>query len=286
MAEGGTNTVLAAALAGVKLGIDVGHVEAGLRSHDLRIPEKHNRRVADHLSSFLLAPTSVCQENLRRENVWGQVFVTGNTIIDSCLRYLPMAEDKSKVLEEVRFDEYCLATFHRAENVDNASTLREVVRMLTSLPIPVVYPIHPRTLARLKETGLHESLADDENVQLLPPRGYLDFLVLMKHASFILTDSGGILEEGTAPNIRKKVFIVRRKTERPEAEAAGYAELVGARADMALSRINSFLREAQPLEGPCLYGDGTAGKKITGILQEILRGGCRPLAESREGHDA
>ncbi len=281
VAEGDTNTVLAAALAGAKLGIDVGHVEAGLRSHDLRMPEEHNRRVVDHLSSYLFAPTSVNEENLRSENVWGQVFVTGNTVIDSCLRYMPTAEERSKALEELRFEEYCLATFHRAENVDDAGTLGEIVKMLTSSPIPVVYPIHPRTLARLKEAGLHESLAEDENVQLLPPKGYFDFLVLMKHASFILTDSGGIQEEATAPNIRRKVFVVRRRTERPEAEAAGYAELVGPRADLALSKIRSFLKEARVLEAPCPYGDGTSGKKIVGILQEILRDGYHPLAEGR-----
>lgn len=286
LVEGDTNTVVAAALAGSKLGIDVGHVEAGLRSYDLRMPEEHNRRIADHLSSFLFAPTSVAEENLRREAVWGQIFVTGNPVIDSCLRYLPMAEEKSTVLEELRFDEFCLATFHRAENVDDASTLREIVKMLTSCPTPVVYPIHPRTLARLKEAGLHESLAEDEHVQLLPPQGYFDFLVLMKHARLILTDSGGIQEEATAPNLRKKVFVVRRKTERPEAETAGYAELVGPKADVALPRIKSFLKEGQPLEAPSPYGDGTSGKRISGILQEILRGGHRPLAEGREGAEA
>ncbi|MFQ5837991.1 MAG: non-hydrolyzing UDP-N-acetylglucosamine 2-epimerase [Thermoplasmata archaeon] len=282
LVEGDTNTVLAAALASVKIGIDVGHVEAGLRSHDLRMPEEHNRRLTDHLSSFLFAPTKVSEANLRKESVWGRVYVTGNPAIDACLMYLPSAETRSKITEEVRYDEFCLATAHRAENVDNPETLREFVKIFTSSPKPVVYPIHPRTVKRLKEFGLYDKISQSENVQLMPPMGYFDFLVLMKQSLFILTDSGGIQEEATAPNIRKKVFVLRRSTERPEAVASGYAQVVGTEAKAALSRIREYVEDPGILAAQSPYGDGKSGKRIVGIIEELLASGTMPLSESAQ----
>jgi UDP-N-acetylglucosamine 2-epimerase (non-hydrolysing) len=280
MVEGDTNTVLATALASVKIGVDVGHVEAGLRSHDLRMPEEHNRRLTDHLSSFLFAPTTVSEANLRRESVWGTIYVTGNPIIDACLAYLPKAEKRSRVMEEVRFDEYCLATAHRAENVDDPHILSEIVKVFTECPLPVVYPIHPRTETRLREFGLYERISDSPNVQLTQPMGYFDFLVLMKRSSFILTDSGGIQEEATAPNIRKKVFVLRRSTERPEAVEAGFVEVVGTNAEEVLQRIRKFAEMHDVPEVPSPYGEGDSGRRIAGIVREILESGNAPLRNS------
>lgn len=270
LAQGDTNTVLAAALAAVKLGVDVGHVEAGLRSHDLRMPEEHNRRMADHLASYLFAPTEVAADNLQAEGVWGRVFLTGNTVIDACLRYLPLAERRSPVLGTVAFEDYCLVTAHRAENVDDAATLASFVEIFTSLPHPVVYPIHPRTRGRLKDFGLYDRLARAENVQLLPPQGYLDFLVLMKHARFLLTDSGGIQEEATAPNIRRKVFVLRETTERPEAVSSGHAEVVGTRAEEVLSRVQAYVEGGARPPAVSPYGDGTSARRIAAIVLEVL----------------
>jgi UDP-N-acetylglucosamine 2-epimerase (non-hydrolysing) len=281
LVEGDTNTVLATSLTSVKLGIDVGHVEAGLRSHDLRMPEEHNRRLTDHLSSYLFAPTEASEDNLRRESVWGRIFVTGNTVIDSCLAYMPVAERRSKVLEELRFDEYCLATAHRAENVDDPDTLAEFVRTFTSCPVPVVYPIHPRTEDRLRKFGLYTRLVRSRNVQIMGPKGYFDFLLLMRHSLFILTDSGGIQEEATAPNVRKKVFVLRRSTERPEAIHAGYAELVGTRARRAISRIQEYVQDPQPPTAPSPYGDGRSGERIVGIIRDALEGASSPLSQGR-----
>ncbi len=272
LVEGDTNTVLAAALSAVKLGVDVGHVEAGLRSYDRRMPEEHNRRVTDHLSALLFAPTEVSERNLRSESAWGRIFITGNTAIDACLIYLPTAERKSRVLEEVEYDEYCLATAHRAENVDDPETLGQLVRILTSSPLPVVYPIHPRTEARLRGFGLYGKLRGSDNVQLMSPQGYFDFLVLMKHSTFIMTDSGGIQEEATAPNIRKKVFVLRLSTERPEAVAAGYAEVVGTRAETALPPMEAYLENPKAPILPCPYGDGGASRAISQIAKLVLEG--------------
>lgn len=272
LVEGDTNTVLGAALAAAKIGIDVGHVEAGLRSYDLRMPEEHNRRLTDHLSRYLFAPTAECEKSLRGESVWGDTFVTGNTVIDACLRYLPEAERNSDILEGIRFDDYILATAHRAENVDSEDTLSEFVRIFTSSPLPVVYPTHPRTKRRLSDFGVYDELSDSDNVQLLPPLGYFDFLVLMSRARLLLTDSGGIQEEATAPNLRKKVLVLRRSTERPEAVAAGYAEVVGTMADPVLNRIGTFLEEPEVPMAPSPFGDGSSGRRIVDIIKGAFEG--------------
>jgi UDP-N-acetylglucosamine 2-epimerase (non-hydrolysing) len=183
-------------------------------------------------------------------------------VIDACMEYLPLAERMSNILKRIKFDEFALATAHRAENVDNSQVLGNLVKIFTSCPVPVVYPVHPRTVKRLKENGLYEKLASSENVQLLDPASYFDFLVLMKQCSFIMTDSGGIQEEATSPNIRKKVFILRENTERPEAEDAGYAEVVGTKSNMVLDTISRFSHNYDLSKKLCPFGDGKAGKKI------------------------
>ena len=267
LVEGDTNTVLAGALAATKMGIKVGHVEAGLRSYDIRMPEEHNRRLTDHVSALLFAPTNFNAETLRRENVWGKVFVIGNTVIDACLEYLPIAEKRSNILDKIEFDKFVLVTAHRAENVDDPKVLVNFVKIFTDCLLPVVYPIHPRTVKRLKEFGLYEKLVDNENVQLIEPVGYFDFLVLMKNCFFILTDSGGIQEEVTAPNIKKKVFVLRRSTERPEAVKAGYAEVVGTDAENVLNKTNEFVKNPKIPKTLSPFGDGKAGKKIVEVIK-------------------
>ncbi|MFQ6106372.1 MAG: non-hydrolyzing UDP-N-acetylglucosamine 2-epimerase [Thermoplasmata archaeon] len=269
LVEGDTNTVLAGALAAAKLGIDVGHVEAGLRSHDLRMPEEHNRRLADHLSSFLFAPTTVAEENLKKENVWGRVWVTGNTVIDACLTFMGTAEEKSNILDKVKFDRFCLVTAHRKENVDDSKVLSEFVEVFTRCPVPVVYPIHPRTAKMLKTYNLYEKLSESKNVQLLPPVGYLDFLLLMRECEFILTDSGGIQEEATSPNIRKKVFVLRASTERPEAVEAGYAHVVGTSAEDVLDAVARLTDDGKTPSAPSPYGDGKAAGRIVDLLHDV-----------------
>jgi len=269
LVEGDTNTVLAGALAAAKLGIKVGHVEAGLRSYDKRMPEEHNRRITDHVSTLLFAPTSFNATTLKNENVWGEVFVTGNTVIDACLAYTPIAQKRSKILDHVDFDEFVLVTAHRAENVDDKTVLNNFVEIFTQCPIPIVYPIHPRTINRLKEFGLYKKLTSNKNVKLLEPVGYFDFLVLMKNCKFILTDSGGIQEEATAPNLRKKVFVLRKSTERPEAVKAGYAKVIGTNSKIALKEINRYVENPKVPHGKCPFGDGKASSIITKILQNL-----------------
>ena len=270
LVEGDTNTVLAAALAANKREIPVGHVEAGLRSFDLRMPEEHNRRLTDHLSSFLFAPTVGSEANLKRENVWGKIFVTGNTVIDAVIQHLPIAERKSDILGKIRFGRFALATAHRAENVDDLNVLKNFMGVLAESPVPVVYSMHPRTRKRLRQHKLLAKIERNENVQVFPPLGYLDFLVLMRKCEFIITDSGGIQEEATAPAIRKPVLVMRLSTERPEAVEAGFAKVVGKNKGKALKAINEALakREELPCKSP--YGNGDAAEKIVNITQKEL----------------
>ena len=271
LVEGDTNGVLATALAAVKLGISVGHVEAGLRSFDLRMPEEHNRRLTDHVSTYLFAPTKIAENNLKRESVWGKIYVTGNTVIDAVVQHLPIAERKSKILEKINFKEFALATAHRAENVDNPEVLKNFVEALAEAPLPVVYPMHPRTRKRLKQNRIYAKIKKSKNIQILPPVGYLDFLVLMKKCKIILTDSGGIQEEATAPQIRKFVLVLRLSTERPEAVESGFAKVVGTEKQGILKAVEEALENPKDLPITSPYGNGDAAEKIVRIIKnEVL----------------
>jgi UDP-N-acetylglucosamine 2-epimerase (non-hydrolysing) len=268
LVEGDTNSVLAAALAANKRGIPSGHVEAGLRSFDLRMPEEHNRRLTDHISDYLFAPTALAEANLKKESVWGKIYVTGNTVIDAVLQHLPLAEKKSRILEQIRFKKFALATAHRAENVDNLLVLQNFVAAFAESPVPVVYPMHPRTKKRLRQNKMYAKILKDENVQVLPPVGYLDFLVLMRRCELIVTDSGGIQEEATAPPIRKPVLVIRLSTERPEAVEAGFAKVVGTDKKKILSGIDEALAMRKELPAASPFGDGCAAEKIVGIVRD------------------
>lgn len=266
--QGDTNSVVSAALTAVKAKIPIAHVESGLRSYDWRMPEEHNRRMVDHISDILFAPTQISKLNLKEENVRGRIFVTGNTVIDALTEHLPLALKNSNVTYRIKFKEYALATFHRSENVDNSATLGTITNGLIRAKIPLVISLHPRTKKRLIAVGLYEKLKSSKTIQLLPPQGYLDFLVLMKLCKFLVTDSGGLQEEATAPSIRKRVLVLRKSTERSEAIKAGFAQLI--RLDVAKiagalvsewNSSNSKLPQVSP------YGNGNSSDKIIRILE-------------------
>ena len=269
LVEGDTNTVLAGAIAAMKLRIRIGHVEAGLRSYDLRMPEELNRRLTDHASDYLFAPTADSVRILKGENVWGKVSKTGNTVIDATVQYMPKAMRRSKALMDiVNRDEFALATLHRAENVDDASTLKGMVEVLVRSPVPVVLPLHPRTDMRLKEHGLKKTLEQSDNVVLLPPAGYIDMLALLRRTEFIITDSGGIQEEASSPAIRKRVFVMRKSTERPEAVRAGYCKVVGVDPKRVLREIGRYVDNPVDEFRACPYGKGDAAVRIADILRK------------------
>ena len=268
LVEGDTNSVLAAALAANKRGIPTGHVEAGLRSFDLRMPEEHNRRLTDHISEYLFAPTVRAQKNLKREHVWGKIYVTGNTVIDAVIQHLPIAEKKSEILEKIPFKEFALTTAHRAENVDDLSVLRNFIEAFAEAPLPVVYPMHPRTQKRLRQNSLLSKIEKLDKLLILPPLGYLDFLILMRESKFIVTDSGGIQEEATAPGIRKPVLVIRLSTERPEAVETGFAEIVGTEKRGILTAIEATMNNKKRLPERSPFGDGDAAEKIVETIRQ------------------
>jgi len=268
LVEGDTNTVLAAALAANKREIPIGHVEAGLRSYDLRMPEEHNRRLTDHISQYLFAPTEHAKANLQKEMVWGKIYLTGNTAIDAVKEHLPIAEKTSKIMQQIPFETYALATAHRAENVDDPAVLESFMAVFERSPLPIVYPMHPRTRKRLQENHLLSKIEEMSNVLVLPPTGYLDFLMLMKNCKLIITDSGGIQEEATAPQIRKPVHVMRLSTERQEAVEAGFATVVGTDQNQILNAMNHALSRKEALPSTSPFGDGTAAQKTVEIIKE------------------
>ncbi|MHA1902469.1 MAG: non-hydrolyzing UDP-N-acetylglucosamine 2-epimerase [Candidatus Thorarchaeota archaeon] len=270
VAVGDTNAVLAAALAAAKLRTPFAHVEAGLRSYDRRMPEEHNRRLADHVSDFLFAPTEASAEILRKESVWGEIFVTGNTVIDALENRLPFAKEKHEILSKYEVKDFALLTLHRAENVDDKEILEGIVTGLISLEKEILFPAHPRTIARLKEFGLNRIIESSDAIRVIDPIGYLEFLSLLKACRYILTDSGGIQEEATAPSINKQVFVLRISTERPEAVESGHASVVGIDPTIFPKLVSK--QSSKPLVGrrSCPFGDGDAANKIIDILLEKL----------------
>jgi len=271
LVQGDTNSTLASTLTALKLNIPVGHVEAGLRSFDWRMPEEHNRILVDHVSELLFAPTRLAKENLLKERVHGRVYVTGNTVVDAVLQHMTIAEKRSRIMELVEFNEYALVTVHRAENVDDPMVLKNFVEAFLKSPIPLVFPAHPRTIKRLKQFGFYDKINSAKHVQLMPPVGYFDMLILMKNCRVIMTDSGGLQEEATVPCIRKPVLVLRLSTERPEAVEAGFARVVGVKSEDILKNLKELLEKELEIPNVSPFGDGRSGERIARIsLQFVL----------------
>lgn len=273
MVQGDTNAVLAGALAAVKLHIPVGHVEAGLRSFDRTMPEEINRMVADVCSKLYYVPTEESAINLLMEGVDPEmILVTGNTVVDACLRNIEIASRKSDILSEFSEDDRIVAlTLHRAENVDNPERLRSIIDAILELEeFRIVFPVHPRTRKNLERFGLYRMLQDAAHVTLMKPMGYLDFLLLLSNSFMVLTDSGGLQEEAITFNV--PCLTLRYNTERPETVEAGGNILVGADREMITGTARrlledpDFRRSMMEAENP--YGDGHASERI---IEETLR---------------
>jgi len=263
---GDTNSTLAAAMATKELEINLIHVEAGLRSFDNSMPEEMNRIKTDGLSDYLFTPTELTKHFLGKEGITNNVFVVGNTVVDACLTYSKIANEKSKILDELKIekDNYVLVTAHRQENVDNPERLLKILNSLSDLPLTVIFPIHPRTKKRVTENNykIHE------NIRVIDPLGYLDFLKLMMHSSLIITDSGGIQEE--AITLKIPCLTIRTSTERWETIITGGNFLVGVEPDLVKYHAKMILesglgRRMRKVPNP--YGDGTTSEKIIEILR-------------------
>jgi len=266
LVQGDTNTVLAGALAASKLNIKVGHIEAGLRSYDRTMPEETNRIMTDHISDFLFAVGPNQEKILSSEGIAPELIHTvGNTVSDSLFQHLELAESKSEILEDLGLNskEYFLVTAHRASNVDIEAHLRELLGLFDALhqkySQTIVWPIHPRTQAKLKEFGIEVP----SYLKLLPPIGYLDFIHIQKHAQLILTDSGGIQEEACLLGV--PCITLRENTERPESIEVGANVLVGRDAEKALVAADSWLATNDfSWENP--FGDGQVANRIIDIV--------------------
>jgi len=266
--QGDTNTVLAAAITGIKCSIPVSHVEAGLRSYDWRMPEEHNRIAVDHISEFLFAPTEKTKKNLFDEKVHGKIYVTGNTSIDAIQENIINAERKASISIEKK-DEFALVTLHRGENVDDPRTLSSIVKGLLQSKMDMIFPAHPRTVKQLKKFGLYSKIKDS-SILLIPPVGYLDMLYLMRNCKFIISDSGGIQEEATSTSIRKKVLVIRKTTDRPEAVKLGYSEIIGTTTQKIILGVRKAREDSVMASHGNPYGSGHAGKKILSVLRKVL----------------
>jgi len=264
LVEGDTNSVLAGALAAVKVGIPVGHVEAGLRSFDRNMPEEINRIVADHVSELLFAPTEIAKGNLLREGIPEErIFVTGNTIVDAVLQNLAIAEKETWTLESLGLDcdDYFLATIHRQENTDNPVRFKGIIEGLKLVreyfDIPVIYPVHPRARERIETYKLGM-----EGLNLIEPLDYLSFLKLESKAKMIFTDSGGVQEEACI--LRVPCVTLRYNTERPETIHVGANILAGTEPRKILEKAKIMIEAEKNWENP--FGDGEAGIKIVNII--------------------
>jgi len=266
LVQGDTNTVLAGALAASKLDIKVGHIEAGLRSYDRTMPEETNRILTDHMSEYLFAVGKNQQAILAKEGIAAEkIFTVGNTVSDSLFQHLALAEDTSNILSEVgvQAGQYFLVTAHRASNVDIKSSLLELLAIFDKLHAKysqtIVWPIHPRTQAKLTEF----SIEVPSYLKLLPPIGYLDFIQLQKKAQLILTDSGGIQEEACLLGV--PCITLRENTERPESIEVGANILVGRDADKALAAADKWL-SANDFSWENPFGDGHVARSIIDII--------------------
>lgn len=265
--QGDTNSALAGGLAANATGYPLVHVEAGLRSFDLAMPEEHNRVLVDHLSDLLAAPTDVAIENLRREGIAGeQVIQTGNTVVEAVRRQLPDAATRERLLADYGLSpaRFVLATIHRPENTDDPAALRSVLEQLGGLELPVVFPAHPRTVAAAEAAGLTGLLG---RLRVVEPLDGPTFLGLAAESAVLVSDSGGVQEEVTV--LGRPLVVVRRSTERPEA-FENHAVLVepGGIAPAAagfLADLAAVHRKLAALPSP--YGDGTSSTRIVTAIR-------------------
>lgn len=270
---GDTNATLGGALVAAKARVPLAHVEAGMRSFISSMPEEVNRIVADRLSDLLLCSTSTAVTNLEREGLGKRTRLVGDVMADLALALGAVATRRSNVLERLGLVDgsYFLATAHRAENVDDQDRLVQLVEVLmaASNEAPVIYPVHPRTKARLEASGLRATL-ETGRIRMIDPVGYIDLTALLHGARALVTDSGGLQKEAYLAGV--PCVTLRETTEWVETVEAGWNRLVDLDADAAIQA----LRELSPLRNgtipdPGIYGGGNAGERVADELASWLR---------------
>jgi UDP-N-acetylglucosamine 2-epimerase len=260
---GDTNSTLAGALCAAQCGVPVAHVEAGMRSYDMTMPEELNRVLCDHASALLLCSSAAAAGNLEREAVSGRVEVVGDVMVDVALAVQPRARDRLDLVRAHGMEPggYLLATAHRAGNVDTVGRLGELVELLCTIGAPVLLALHPRTAARLSEFGLRRRLEECRSVTICEPLGYVELTALLCNARAVLTDSGGLQKE--AYLARVPCITMRERTEWTETVQTGWNTLVGLDAEAARQALAAPI----PVTHPSLYGDGDAGERVLAALE-------------------
>ena len=269
---GDVNSTLACALVAVKLGIPIAHIEAGLRSYDMEMPEEINRILTDRISDLLFTSCADANVNLSKEGISeDKIYFVGNVMIDSLHYYMPKAMN-SDILNTLDLKEfsYAVLTMHRPSNVNKSDTFINLIKSIleVSKKIPVIFPIHPRTKNMIEQ--IQESLGSNGNTNLITidPIGYFDFLKLQKSSKFILTDSGGIQEESTVLGI--PCLTLRENTERPVTVSEGTSILVGSDPNTIIGESNLIL-EGKGKKGsiPDKW-EGNSSEEIVSILSDIF----------------
>jgi UDP-N-acetylglucosamine 2-epimerase (non-hydrolysing) len=256
---GDTNSTFAGALAAMRSGIRVAHVESGLRSFDRRMPEEINRILTDQLSDYLFAPTKRAVKNLAREHVFGKVVYSGDVNVELLKQVLRMSKG-STIMKNLGLEQkgYVLFTMHRAENTVSEQSLVSVIHAFEMLPhVSIVFPIHPRTRKSLQEMNLLHRLEKCKNVKLIEPVGYIDFVNLMDNAEKIVTDSGGVQKESYM--LQVPCITIRDNTEWEETVKAGWNYLVGTNTNKIVKAVMKWkpTTKAKPV-----FGDGNSSKII------------------------
>lgn len=271
--QGDTNSGLAGALAANAAGTPLVHLEAGLRSFDRRMPEEHNRVLIDALSDRCLAPHASNAALLRAEGVGEErICVTGSTLREALTWIMPTEHERSALLDEIGVERagYVLATIHRVENADSPERLDRILRELADLPVPVVFPMHPRTASRVASFGMSELL---EPLILTDPLGYREFVGLARESALLVSDSGGVQEEATI--VKRPVVVVRNSTERPEilgtfAHLVDVGTGIGRIARELLADVSATHARLESVDYP--YGEDAAARCIAAI-DDLVAGG-------------
>ena len=266
--QGDTNSVLAGALAANKLGILVAHHEAGLRSGDLTMPEEVNRIIVDQISDYLFVPTITAHKNLITEGLKpSKIKLVGNTIVDAVKQNIAIAEKRSQILKNLNLTakNYLLVTAHRAENVDVKNRLTGIIlgleRVGKKYSLPIIWPIHPRAQKQIAAFNIKLP----KEIIIVPPSGFLDFLMLENNAKAILTDSGGVQEEAFILNI--PCVTLRDNTERPETIEHDKNILAGTEPQKIEEAVDTILKKFNKKTNS-LFGNGRTGEKIIDYLEK------------------
>jgi len=254
MVYGDTNSTLAGALAAAKMHIPVAHVEAGLRSFNLKMPEEINRKLTDHISNLHFCPTKQAVSNLNKENIKEDVFLVGDVMLDAALYYTKYAIKPTHDIPET----FLLATLHREENTDDHKRLQSIFNAMNKLShnIPIILPLHPRTLNRLKEI---KQIEPGPGIQVIEPLGYLEMIYLLKRSALVMTDSGGLQKE--AYFFQKPCVTLRKETEWLELVKNDYNSLAGFETENILNAYSN-MKNKKVDSRLNLYGDGQASKRI------------------------